>query len=170
MPVSILIFCFFRGLLWKSVLDEGDSSFKQWISADQGPRIPSLTGRRLALAPSSIYTYVYIAGYFCDRESVLYDVKPELGGATFQRLTELSFLMERCMILNDKDAIRYVKLIDAARFAEIIENNRQDLYFQCRNVQEQRRKCDLGSEIKRESVNKGYKKQRIKKNKQNKRE
>ena len=67
-----------------------------------------MTGRRLALAPSSIYTYVYIAGYFCDRESVLYDVKPELGGATFQRLTELSFLMERCMILNDTSQVLVV--------------------------------------------------------------
>ena len=39
--------------------------------------------------------------YFCDGKSVLYDVKPKLGWGVFQQLTDLSFFMERCTILND---------------------------------------------------------------------
>lgn len=39
--------------------------------------------------------------YFCDGKSVLYDVKPKLGRGVFQQLTDLSFFMERCTILND---------------------------------------------------------------------
>ena len=71
---------------------------------------------------------------------------------------------------DHKDAIRYVKSIDDSRFNEILEHNRYDPYFFCRNIQEQRKNCDIGLEIQREPVNKEYKKTRHKRKqtKQNK--
>lgn len=39
---------------------------------------------------------------------------------------------------DHKDAIRYVVKIDESRFEEIIDTNSKDLYFQCKNIQEQR--------------------------------
>ena len=44
---------------------------------------------------------------------------------------------------NHNDAIRSVKIIDDVRFSEIIEQNANDPYFTCANIQEQRAYCDL---------------------------
>lgn len=50
---------------------------------------------------------------------------------------------------HHKDAIRYVEKVDELRFSQIIEINRNDPYFKCKNIQEQRELCDL--EIRSES-------------------
>ena len=50
------------------------------------------------VVPHENYT---VTVYFCDGKSVLYDVKPKLGRGVFRQLADLSFFMERCMILND---------------------------------------------------------------------
>ncbi len=42
-----------------------------------------------------------------------------------------------------KDAIKYVIKINEERFFEIKENNSLDPYFTCKNVQEQRARCEL---------------------------
>ena len=44
---------------------------------------------------------------------------------------------------NHNDAIRSVEIIDDIRFSEIIEQNANDPYFTCTNIQEQRAYCDL---------------------------
>ena len=50
------------------------------------------------VVPHEDYT-VYV--YFCDGKIVIYDVKPKLDSGIFSRLKDISFFMERCMILND---------------------------------------------------------------------
>ena len=44
---------------------------------------------------------------------------------------------------HHSDAIRYVEEIDKYRYCEIINMNKEDPYFSCYNIQEQRRTCDL---------------------------
>lgn len=44
---------------------------------------------------------------------------------------------------HHRDAIRYVKKIDAFRFDEIIVQNSSDPYFTCKNIQEQNQTCTL---------------------------
>ena len=39
---------------------------------------------------------------------------------------------------HHKDAIRYVTEVDAERFTEITNINNDDVYFHCKNIQEQR--------------------------------
>ena len=44
---------------------------------------------------------------------------------------------------HHKDAIRYVRMIDEARYWEVREMNNIDPYFLCHNIQEQRRTCEI---------------------------
>lgn len=46
---------------------------------------------------------------------------------------------------HHKDAIRYVKEIDSERYREIMMMLREDPYMHCRNVQEQRARCELSA-------------------------
>ena len=50
------------------------------------------------VVPHENYT---VSVFFCDGKTVLYDVKPKLGRGVFQQLTDLSFFINRCMIMND---------------------------------------------------------------------
>ena len=40
------------------------------------------------------------------------------------------------------DAVRQVRVIDAPRYAELVKVHREDPYFQCRSIQEQRKLCN----------------------------
>jgi len=42
-----------------------------------------------------------VSVYFCDGKIVRYDVKPKLGKGVFKKLSDISFFMERCKIMND---------------------------------------------------------------------
>jgi hypothetical protein len=42
-----------------------------------------------------------VSVYFCDGKIVIYDVRPKLDSGVFRQLKDISFFMERCMILND---------------------------------------------------------------------
>lgn len=44
---------------------------------------------------------------------------------------------------DHKDAIKYVREIDEERFDEIMLENEEDMYFKCKNIQEQRLYCNL---------------------------
>lgn len=44
---------------------------------------------------------------------------------------------------HHKDAIRYVREIDSERYKEIMTMLKEDPYMQCRNIQEQRARCEL---------------------------
>ena len=48
------------------------------------------------VVPHENYT---VSVFFCDGKTVLYDVKPKLGRGVFQQLTDLSFFINRCMIM-----------------------------------------------------------------------
>ena len=50
------------------------------------------------VVPHEDYT---VSVFFCDGKTVLYDVKPKLGRGVFKQLTDLSFFMDRCTIMND---------------------------------------------------------------------
>ena len=50
------------------------------------------------VVPHKNYT---VSVFFCDGKTVLYDVKPKLGRGVFQQLTDLSFFINRCIIMND---------------------------------------------------------------------
>ena len=64
---------------------------------------------------------------------------------------------------DHKYAIRYVESIDSARFAEIISENHLDPFFHCRNVQEQRKTCNLDLDIHFDKEVKRYQKERSEK-------
>ena len=53
------------------------------------------------VVPHENYT---VSVFFCDGKTVLYDARPKLGEGVFQILKDLSFLMERCTIMNDTPA------------------------------------------------------------------
>ena len=55
---------------------------------------------------------------------------------------------------HHRDAIRYVEKIEENRYLEIREMNSDDIYFQCKNIQEQRALCDI--EIFEETQNSDY--------------
>lgn len=59
---------------------------------------------------------------------------------------------------DHKDAIRYVREVDEARFCEIININKADPFFRCKNIQEQRTTCTL--EVYREEGDCAYKKKK----------
>ena len=44
---------------------------------------------------------------------------------------------------HHKDAIRYVRMIDEARYWEVRRMNNADPYFLCHSIQEQRRTCEI---------------------------
>lgn len=62
---------------------------------------------------------------------------------------------------DHKDAIRYVKSIDADRYAEIISKNILDPFFLCHNVQEQRRRCIMDKDIQYDTMVKRYREERV---------
>ena len=57
-----------------------------------------ITPEIVQVVPHKDYT---VEVFFCDGKIVVYDVKPKLGKGVFSQLTDLSFFMDRCMILND---------------------------------------------------------------------
>ena len=44
---------------------------------------------------------------------------------------------------HHKDAVRSVRKISGEEYASILESNRRDPYFSCRNIQQQRELCHL---------------------------
>ncbi len=61
---------------------------------------------------------------------------------------------------HHRDAIRYVEKIEENRYLEIRETNSDDIYFQCRNIQEQRALCAI--EIFEEAHHEDYPKKKEK--------
>lgn len=69
---------------------------------------------------------------------------------------------------DQKYAIRSVSKIDSERYAEIINANQNDPYFSCRNIQDQRRLCNL--DIKPEEMETTYSREKCQEHSRKKRE
>ena len=50
------------------------------------------------VVPHEDYT---VTVFFCDGKTVLYDVKLKLDRGVFRQLTDLTFFMDRCRIMNN---------------------------------------------------------------------